>query len=61
MKVEVYCYEKCSTCKKAMKWLEDHGIPYRSIDIKGDHPDEKTLPVLTGFQEKAWAEVLGHA
>ena len=21
--ITVYCYEKCSTCKKALKWLED--------------------------------------
>ena len=40
--VKVYCYEKCSTCKKALKWLDDNQVQYRAIDIKGDHPDEKT-------------------
>ena len=40
---KVYCYERCSTCKKALKWLDEKEIPYQTIDIKGDHPDEKTL------------------
>ena len=44
--VKVYCYSKCSTCKKALKWLEDNKIDHTVIDIKGDHPDEKTLREL---------------
>ncbi len=32
------CYPKCSTCKKAQKWLDDNGIPYDFRDIKEDHP-----------------------
>ena len=41
--VKVYCYSKCTTCKKALKWLEDNKIEHTVIDIKSDHPDEKTL------------------
>ena len=44
--IKVYCYDKCSTCKKALKWLDDNSVEYQSIDIKGDHPDEKTLRSL---------------
>ena len=44
--VHVYCYSKCSTCRKALKWLEDNRIEHTVIDIKGDHPDEKTLREL---------------
>ena len=44
--VKVYCYSKCSTCKKALKWLEDNNIKHEVIDIKEDHPDEKTLKDL---------------
>lgn len=43
---KVYCYAKCTTCKKALKWLEDHKIEFKLIDIKEDHPDEKTLRQL---------------
>ena len=41
--IKVYCYSKCSTCKKALKWLDDNGIKYDLLDIKADHPDEKSL------------------
>ena len=41
--IKVYCYSKCSTCKKALKWLDDNGVSYELLDIKEEHPDEKTL------------------
>ena len=41
--ITVYCYSRCSTCRKALKWLEDKGIEHTVIDIKTDHPDEKSL------------------
>ena len=41
--LKVYCYSRCTTCKKALRWLEDRGIAYSLIDIKSDHPDEETL------------------
>ena len=41
--LKVYCYNRCTTCKKALKWLDDNGIKYELADIKTDHPDEKTL------------------
>ena len=41
--IKVYCYSRCTTCKKALKWLDDSGITYELIDIKTDHPDEDTL------------------
>ena len=44
--IQVYCYSRCTTCKKALKWLDDHKIQYELIDIKENHPDEKTLRSL---------------
>ncbi len=44
--ISVYCYSRCTTCKKALKWLDDNKIEYDTIDIKEDHPDEKTLRKL---------------
>ena len=41
--LKVYCYSRCTTCKKALKWLDDHGIAYTAADIKSEHPDEETL------------------
>lgn len=41
--LKVYCYSKCSTCEKALKWLEEKKIKHEVLDIKADHPDEETL------------------
>ncbi len=39
----VYCYNRCTTCKKALKWLDEKGLKYNLLDIRSEHPDEKTL------------------
>ena len=41
--IQVYCYSRCSTCKKALQWLDANGIEHQVIDIKNIHPDEATL------------------
>jgi arsenate reductase len=41
--LKVYCYSKCSTCKKALKWLDEKKIKHEIVDIKADHPDEDAL------------------
>jgi arsenate reductase len=37
------CYPKCSTCRKAQKWLDDNGIGYDYRDIKLDNPSAEEL------------------
>ncbi len=37
------CYPKCSTCKKAQKWLDEKGKDYEVRDIRTDHPTEEEL------------------
>ena len=41
--IKVYCYAKCSTCKKALKWLDDRGVAYEKIDLKENNPGEAEL------------------
>ncbi len=41
--LKAYCYSKCTTCKKALKWLDEHGIKYELLDIKSEHPGEAEL------------------
>ena len=31
-------YPKCSTCRKAKKWLDDHGLEYQDRHIVEDNP-----------------------
>ena len=44
--ITVYCYDKCSTCQKALKWLDERGVEYEKLDIKTQHPNEKVLRKL---------------
>lgn len=39
----VYVYAKCSTCRDALKWLNDHGVAYVEKPIKETPP---TVPEL---------------
>jgi arsenate reductase len=41
--IKVYCYSRCGTCKKALKWLDENNIEHEDIDIKTSHPDKDTL------------------
>lgn len=44
-------YPACSTCKKAKKWLEEHGIAYTDRHIKEQNPSYEEL--------KGWLEISG--
>ena len=37
------CYPKCSTCQKAMRWLDEHDIEYEIRDIKEENPSAEEL------------------
>ena len=41
--MKIYCYSRCSTCKKALAWLDERGIKYELLDIKEQHPGEEEL------------------
>ena len=41
--LKVYCYDRCSTCKKALKWLDEKGVQFELLDIKGDFLQEKEV------------------
>ncbi|HEX2678548.1 MAG TPA: arsenate reductase family protein [Polyangiales bacterium] len=46
MSVHVYQYPKCSTCRKALKWLEAHGVKHTSSDLVAAPPSAKQLADL---------------
>lgn len=41
--MQVLCYAKCSTCRKALKWLDEQGISYDLRDIQSENPTEAEL------------------
>lgn len=44
------CYPRCSTCKRAQKWLDEHRLAYTLRDIKEDNP---TLEELMDWHKKS--------
>tara|TARA_Y100001968_G_scaffold333927_1_gene401249 strand:+ start:26822 stop:27178 length:357 start_codon:yes stop_codon:yes gene_type:complete len=40
---KVYSYNKCSTCRKALKWLKEKGITFQLIDITINPPSKDEI------------------
>ena len=55
--IKVYCYSRCTTCKKALTWLDEKGIEHEVIDIKTDHPDEAALRKYYAMSGVPWKRV----
>ena len=44
--MKLYQYPKCSTCRKATKFLNDQGIEFKSIDITEKPPAKTELKAM---------------
>ena len=56
------CYPRCSTCQKAQKWLDEHGVQYEIRDIKEDKPsynELKTWLMASGLPIKRFFNTSG--
>ena len=42
----IYSHPKCTTCKKALKWLEENNISFEVKDIREEHPTSEELKGL---------------
>jgi arsenate reductase len=40
---KVYSYSKCSTCRKALRWLDEQDVEYETVDIATKPPSKKEL------------------
>ncbi len=55
-------YPKCSTCKKAKKWLDEHGVDYVDRDIKLENPTSDELRAwhaASGLDRKKFVNTSG--
>ena len=43
----VLCYDKCGTCRRALRWMKDNGIEADVRDIKTENPTVKELKEWT--------------
>ena len=53
----VLVYRKCSTCMKALKWLEEHNVEFEERPIVEQNPSYEELKVWyekSGLPLKKW-------
>lgn len=53
--MKVFVYRKCSTCMKALKWLEAHNVEFEERAIKEENPTYEELKewyAMSGLQLK---------
>jgi len=43
MALKLYWYSKCSTCRNAKKWLDEHSLDYEAIDIVSEPPSKEAI------------------
>ncbi|NEP17560.1 MAG: Spx/MgsR family RNA polymerase-binding regulatory protein [Leptolyngbya sp. SIO4C1] len=51
MAIQVYGIPNCSTCKKALQWLDSHSVDYEFINTKVQPPSQAAIA--------DWIETLG--
>ncbi len=62
--MKVYQYPKCGTCRKALKWLDAHGVDYQSIDIVEKPPSKSALKQAlkrSGLPVRKWFNTSGQS
>ena len=50
-KIRIYSYNKCSTCRKALKWLDAKGVSYDVADITETPPKKTELKQMLEHYE----------
>lgn len=51
MPLTVYAYTKCSTCRDAVKWLNEHKVTFVEKPIYTDPPSPAELERMLAFQD----------
>ena len=60
MTAELLGLTQCSTCKKAIQWLDDHGVAYTFTDYR-DHPVAPQRLVHWAAQLGGWEKLVNRA
>ena len=49
MKMKIYTYKNCDSCRKALKYLDGRGISYTNIPIRDQPPSIAELKTMAGY------------
>lgn len=64
MKLKVYQYERCGTCRKAVRWLKEHGHDLTLVSIIEEPPSAEELADLidkSGLDARKFFNTSGQA
>ncbi len=56
--MKVFAYRKCSTCMKALKWLEVHNVEFEERAIKEENPTYEELKRMVHNERTSTQKVL---
>ena len=48
MALRVYTYKNCNTCRRALAFLDEHGVAYKDIPIRETPPTKAELKRMLG-------------
>jgi glutaredoxin 3 len=46
--VRLFIKPWCGWCHKAMHWLDEHGVPYKTIDVVADAAGNQEMQKISG-------------
>ena len=49
MSTRVYIYDKCDTCRKALRFLQERGVKYSTVAIRETPPTVAELKAMLGY------------
>ena len=49
--MKIYTYKNCSTCRKAIKWLEAKGLAFEEQPIRETPPGKSELKAMLGYYD----------
>ncbi len=55
--MKLYLYEKCETCRKATRWLDERKIEYHALPIREKPPSKKELSAMLKTHEGNWKKL----
>jgi arsenate reductase len=55
---QLYIHPKCTTCKKAIAFLNKQHVTYEIFDIRENTPSRSQLKRMLSFQEGSWRKMM---
>ncbi len=53
MAIKIYEYKNCSTCQKALKYLDQNDVAYKALPIVEEPPSPAELKKMLGYLKKS--------